>query len=139
MHVISIMILVFLACLTGCTSVVSRTGKVYTENVVSTASVDSVVTAYEQDAKRLGSIHAAATKACASGVVATKECARIDIMYRETRQAFIDAGNAYKKYLASSAKSNELSYLNAAAKYRYYLKQLTDMCRSVGIALEDMP
>lgn len=124
--------LILVAALTGCAAPPVPPA-VYIEQPVTTADVDTVVGEYEGQAAALATIHGRLSDACRAGRIPAPACTRLDILYQETRAAFVAKGDAYKAYLSDPTPANERRYRFQAADFANLYAQLRELAAAHGV------
>jgi hypothetical protein len=127
---LSALLLAFLVMTVPAKLALART---FSDQVVTTVKSDSSVQAYEADAQVLRQIHDTAKARCATGKVPRKDCTQLDILYQETRTAFIAQGDRLKEFRKKPDPKNKQRWLNASKEFGMLFGQLKSLAQKNGV------
>jgi hypothetical protein len=119
--------------LSGCSLLKSGSVAAY-ESIESTARADTqAVDKYELTAVMLKEIHDNAVVMCDAKALTAKQCADINVLYQETRQAFIEQGDRLKDYILVKTPETIRGYINARTAFESLFQQLKDRAKHMKI------
>jgi len=107
--------------------------KVYKEDVGTVVKAKSDVDEYEDSAKALREIHAQGVALCDAKKAGPEDCAKLNVLYQETRKAFIAQGDRLKDYIRNGSTENAKAYTEEKTKYKSLKAQLDELAKKLGI------